>query len=202
MSQLEGDEQVAWPSYVDVLSSFIFILLLFVSSSINFIADVAAKEELHRKLVEIASKFNSLDYHAAVEGDTVRVSLKDKVSFPLGRADLDIGSIINLRVTGGQIAHYKSARRIVVQGYADKVPGTEPFRNWELSIQRATAVLRFLYTCTDCGYEPADIQKKLVLRGEGDVASRALKFSETESGVSTDRRVDIVFDFGNGTDGN
>jgi flagellar motor protein MotB len=76
--------------------------------------------------------------------------------------------------------------KVVVLGKADakKYPN-DPFGNWDLSARRALAVLRFLYSCTDCGYGP-EMQKRLVLLGEGDVES---------SGASgDDRRVDLVID--------
>jgi flagellar motor protein MotB len=189
------DENIGWPSYVDFLASFAFVLILFVTWSVNLIAGVERERVIRADLERMQGDFNSAGFEAVIEGTKLRIPLGNKVVFVLSKADLDDIAKTHLREAGRMIAANPDVRRIVVMGYADKVrPTRDEFFNWKVSVDRAEAVLRFLYLCTDCGYRPEDVRPKLVLHGEGDLDSRQLGVAEQLTGEPSDRRVDIVLD--------
>lgn len=189
------DESIGWPSYVDFLATFAFVLILFVTWSINLIAGVEREREIHAELQGMQGDFQQAGFEAVIEGAKLRIPLKKKVIFGLSESVLDEKSQANLREAGKKIAAYPQVRRIIVMGYADKVkPRRDEFFNWRISVDRAEAVLQFLYMCDDCGYKREDIRPKLVLHGAGDLDSRQLGTTELLTGEEGDRRVDIVLD--------
>ncbi len=192
-----GDESVGWPSYVDFLASFAFVLILFVTWSLNLIAGVERAQQIQAELKGMQSGFREAGFEAVVEGSKLRIPLTKKVVFSLSESDLNDSAKTNLREAGRKIAAYPGVRRIIVMGYADRVkPRRDEFFNWKISVDRAEEVLKFLYLCTDCGYKPEDIRPKLVLHGAGDLDSRQLGTTEQLTGEAGDRRVDIVLDRG------
>jgi flagellar motor protein MotB len=191
------DENVAWPSYVDFLAGFAFVLILFVTWSTNLIAGEEHERTLRAGLEKVKDRFDRAGFEAVIEGHKVRIPLRNKVVFRLNQADLDDNARTHLREAGRLIATTPGVRRIVVMGYADNVkPKHDQFFNWRVSVGRAEEVLKFLYLCTDCGYKPEEIRPKLVLQGTGDVDSRQLAAMEGQIGEAGDRRVDIVLDRG------
>jgi len=192
-----NDENIGWPSYVDFLTSFAFVLIMFVTWSVNLIAGVERDQAIHTALEKISRQFTHAGFDAVIEGKKVRIPLRNKVVFKEGQFELNEDGKAHLREAGRLIAADPDVKRIIVMGYADRVqPKHDEFRNWTLSVDRAEAVLKFLYLCTDCGYKPQDIRPKLVLHGVGDLDSRQLQASEQTTGDAGDRRVDIVLDRG------
>jgi len=107
----------------------------------------------------------------------------DKVLFDLGKADLlpEARSILEKLVQ--LIAAWPNQVR--VEGHADYLPiNTEKYpSNWELSVYRASGVVRFL--------EEAGIDsKRLSAVGYGEY--RPIAPNETEEGRRLNRRVDII----------
>jgi flagellar motor protein MotB len=190
------DENVAWPSYVDFLACFAFVLIFFVTWSVNLIAGVEREQAVHADLERMQAQFNHVGFEALIEGKKLRIPLRNKVIFVLNRADLDDSAKAHLREVGRMIAENPGIRRIIIMGYADRVHASDEFFNWKISVDRAETVLKFLYLCTDCGYKPDEIRPKLVLNGEGDLDSRHLGRTEELTGEPGDRRVDIVLDRG------
>jgi flagellar motor protein MotB len=184
-----GDESVGWPSYVDFLSTFSFVLFIFIGSLLFLMHSGIGDKAFEAKLSSYVAKLQKEGIEAKVEGRKIRFDLRNHVAFATRQATLTSQHEEYLR----KIAHELQAGldtagpcKIVVLGKADAVKyANDPFGNWDLSARRALAVLRFLYNCTDCGYGQ-DMQKRLVLLGEGDVdSSRA---------SGDDRRVDLVID--------
>jgi flagellar motor protein MotB len=195
LHQILSDENVGWPSYVDFLSTFLFILVLFVAWSVNLMAGVEKERKIHNELTKIQKDFQKKGFEAVIEGHKLRIPLRNKVIFSLNKSDLDDDARRHLQEAGRMIAAYPDVRRIIVSGYADKIqPRHDPFFNWRVSVERAETVLHFLYSCTECEYRPEDIRPKLVLRGEGDLDARLLKLQEQQTGEAGDRRVDIILD--------
>lgn len=191
------DENVGWPSYVDFLASFAFVLILFVTWSVNLLAGVEREQAIRASLERIKTDFRQAGFEAVIEGRKLRIPLRNKVVFRLNETELDKSATFHLREAGKKIAANPDVRRIIVMGYADRVkPKHDEFFNWKVSVDRAEAVLKFLYTCADCGYKPEDIRPKLVLHGDGDLDSRQLTATEAQTGEAGDRRVDIVLDWG------
>jgi outer membrane protein OmpA-like peptidoglycan-associated protein len=189
------DENLGWPSYVDFLASFAFVLIFFVVWSVNLITGAEKEREIQTKLTDIKNGFIDAGFEAFIEGHKLRIPLRNKVSFQLNGYKLDETARRNLREAGYLIASNPHIRRVIVYGYADKVqPRHDQFFNWQLSVNRAMEVLRYLYLCSDCGYRPEDIRPKLALRGDGDLDARILQGLEAQRGDAGDRRVDIILD--------
>jgi flagellar motor protein MotB len=191
------DENIGWPSYVDFLATFLFILILFVTWSLSLIAGAEREEQIQKTLEPITAEFINQGFEPVIEGHKIRIPLRDKVVFAMNKSNLDDNARNHLRLAGSLIAAHPEIRRVIVMGYADRTaPKHDQFFNWHISVDRSQEVLKFLYLCNDCGYKPEEIRPKLVLRGDGDLDSQLLSGGEKESGVAGDRRVDIVLDLG------
>lgn len=183
-----SDESVAWPSYVDFLSTFVFILILFVGCLVFFISDVQVRAQKHKQLEELSRKLSEQKIANVVDGEQIVLSLRGEVEFDSNKWELGDKGKEYLRKAGYQIAKLPTAERIVVQGFADtdKCPNDE-FCNWQYSANRAIEVLKFLYKCTDCGYGP-EVKRRLVLAGNGDLSAGKIA---NRNG----RRVDVILDY-------
>jgi flagellar motor protein MotB len=183
-----SDENVAWPSYVDFLSTFVFILILFVGCLVFFISDVQQRADRQKRLQNISKQLNEEGIANVVDGERIILSLRGEVQFERNSSELDTMGKDYLKKAGYRIAKLPPAERIVVQGFADtdKCKNDE-FCNWQYSVNRAIEVLKFLYKCDDCGYGP-EIKRKLVLAGNGDLSAAKIA-------TSADRRVDVVLDY-------
>lgn len=193
-----ADESVGWPSYVDFLSTFIFLLILFIGSLVFQVSGVIEQRTKTRRLKEISSMMGSSGVPNSVLQNKIFIPLERQVNFAPGKAILDEPAKEHLRLVALQITQACSdqhirCRRIIVEGHADRTPfKNNPFGNWELSAYRAVQVLQFFYNCTTCGFEPK-IRTLLVLSGQGDVdATGSIK------GDAADRRVDVILDYGKG----
>ncbi|MCU1285322.1 MAG: hypothetical protein JWO13_1672 [Acidobacteriales bacterium] len=182
------DENVAWPSYVDFLSTFVFILILFIGCLVFFISDVQDRANRQKRLDEISKTLKDQGIANVVDGERIVLSLRGKVQFEKKESILDEKGRDYLRLAGQRIAKLPRAERIVVQGFADadKCPNDE-FCNWQYSASRALEVLKFMYKCQNCGYGQ-DIKQKLVLAGDGDI-------SAAKVALGSDRRVDVILDY-------
>ena len=188
------DENVGWPSYVDFLSTFIFLLILFIGSLVFQVSGVMAQEKMKRELGRVAREIKVPNY---IRQNKIFIPLADQVKFESNSAVLDALAQDRLRMVGRQIAQACSdpqvyCKRVVVEGHADRVPvKSDPrFGNWKLSANRALNVLQFFYGCNDCGYGE-EIRSRLTLSGEGDLGAR-----QSFAGNSQDRRVDVILEFG------
>ena len=184
-----SDEGVGWPSYVDFLSTFSFVLFIFIGSLLFLMHGQIGERTFAAKVAGYVERLRKQGIEVTVEGRKIRYDLRHQVAFATRQATLTAQHEEYLRKIARELPAGLQAAgpcKVVVLGKADakKFPN-DPFGNWDLSARRALAVLRFLYNCTDCGYGP-EMQKRLVLLGEGDVESAGA------SGV--DRRVDLVID--------
>jgi len=80
--------------------------------------------------------------------DQLRVKIVDRIIFPSGEAELSEKGMKVLAKVGGILRQTKE-KRIKVEGHTDNVPIHPNLRgqfdsNWELSVARATNVVRFL----------------------------------------------------------
>lgn len=116
------------------------------------------------------------------------VDVADKIFFASGSADLKEGGKEVLKKVGKALASY-SDKTIRVVGHTDNVPLTPAYQkkfptNWELSVARATNVVRFLQD--ECRIDP----ERLVAAGRGPyqpVASNASPESRQKN-----RRIEIM----------
>lgn len=115
------------------------------------------------------------------------VDLAEQIFFDSGRATLKAGGKEVLKKVGDALKGYQN-KIIRVVGYTDNVPvakslqGTYP-TNWELSVARATNVVRFLQ---DAGVPP----ERLVASGRGEYDPVAS--NDTPEGRQKNRRIEIM----------
>ena len=190
-----GDENVGWPSYVDFLSTFIFVLILFVGSLLYLLSGDIQERLIQAKVQPYSKSLSDQGVFNVVEGKKIKLPLKGMVEFDVGRSTLLEKHIPYLRRIGSMLARAPGSKRIVVRGYADSSPfANDPFGNWRLSSERALNILRFFYDCKDCGYGE-DVRRQLTLTGEGDLDAKREKSGRADDGKD-DRRVDIFIEFG------
>jgi len=119
--------------------------------------------------------------------DMLTVDLAEQIFFDSGRATLKTGGKDVLKKVGEALKGYQN-KVIRVVGYTDNVPvakslqGTYP-TNWELSVARATNVVRFLQ---DSGVPP----ERLVASGRGEYDPVAT--NDTPEGRQKNRRIEIM----------
>ncbi len=145
----------------------------------------ATETQLHDKL---KSELSSGDVSLTEDGGKLRVGLVDKVLFNSGEATINKrGENVLMRV--GTILAGISDRQILVSGHTDQTPMGEKRAskfptNWELSVARATNVVRFL-------------QEKAKVPGERLVASGYGEFhpvasNKSSAGRARNRRIEIL----------
>jgi flagellar motor protein MotB len=188
-----GDENMAWPSYVDFLSAFSFVLFIFIGFLLYMLYGQVPEQLFKIRTSKFVGDLRGKDPNLAprVEGMRLVWDLSKKLNFRDGSAELGAAHRRYLTQVARELprglAEAGPDCRVVVLGTADSRPfQNDPFGNWNLSAQRALSVLRFLYSCNDCGYG-AEIRKKLTLSGEGDTRANTRVTSQ-------DRRVDLVID--------
>ena len=187
-SESFGDESVAWPSYVDFLSTFSFVLFIFIGSLLFLMHGQVGERAFAAKVSDYVTHLKKEGIEVTVEGRKIRYDLRRQVAFGTRQATLTSEHEEYLRKIALELpAGLKAAGpcKVVVLGKADAEKFRDPFGNWDLSARRALAVLRFLYNCTNCGYG-TEMRNRLVLLGEGDV--------ESAGASNDDRRVDLVID--------
>jgi flagellar motor protein MotB len=197
MNDGNTDENVGWPSYVDFLSTFIFLLILFIGCLVFQVSGVIEQHKKKKTLDDISKDIGGAGIPNYVRQNKIIIPLAEQVNFAPGKSFLDAIAQDHLTRVGHQIALACAdprihCKRVMVEGHADNVPvKRDPqFGNLRLSADRALEVLRFFYVCGTCGYGP-EIRSRLILSGEGDIAAQNLV-----GGSQQDRRVDVILDFG------
>ena len=158
--------------------------------------DVASKDEELAKLkateTELKDKLkvelSSGDISLTEDGGKLRVGLVDKVLFNSGEAVINKrGENVLMRV-GGILAGIAD-RQILVSGHTDQTPigekrASQFATNWELSVARATNVVRFLQ-------EKANVPgERLVASGYGEF--HPVASNKTSAGRAKNRRIEIL----------
>ncbi len=116
--------------------------------------------------------------------DMVMVRLKDKAAFKTGKANLNKSILPVLEKVARKLVAMRG--RIVIVGHTDNVPisNDEFASNWELSTQRATAVLHQMLR-----FEPRLAPR---IQAEGHAAIDPIGDNSGPIGRSQNRRVEIV----------
>jgi chemotaxis protein MotB len=119
--------------------------------------------------------------------DMLTVDLAEKIFFDSGRATLKAGGKDVLKKVGEALKGYQD-KIIRVVGYTDNVPVSKSLQdryptNWELSVARATTVVRFLQ---DVGVPP----ERMVASGRGEYDPVAS--NDTPEGRQKNRRIEIM----------
>ena len=159
----------------------------------NFIQDltekVQAKDSLNLALVmnlkRSLGNISDEDIKVEVRGDKVHVSIADRLLFASGSARLGEQSqdIINKIAL---VLNDHSEMDVMVEGHTDDVPieGSCVKDNWDLSVRRATTVVRTLQD------EYLVAPERLTAAGRSEYAPIA--DNGTEGGRRTNRRTEIV----------
>lgn len=125
------------------------------------------------------------DVEIKVDKTVVFINLSDKMLYESGSATLTPRA----KEVLGKIAAILDSRRemeVMVEGYTDNKPisNTCVSDNWDLSVKRATAVVRVLQN--DYKIDP----NRLIAAGRGEF--NALAANDTEEGRATNRRTRII----------
>jgi len=115
------------------------------------------------------------------------VDVAEKIFFDSGRAVLKESGKVVLKKVGEALKSYQN-KVIRVVGYTDNVPISKSIQNiyptnWELSVARATNVVRYLQ---DVGIPP----ERMVASGRGEYAPIAP--NDTPEGRQKNRRIEIM----------
>jgi chemotaxis protein MotB len=157
---------------------------------------VASKDEELAKLKgtydqlqdKLKSELKSGEISLSADGGKLRVGLVDKVLFNSGEAQINKrGDNVLMRV--GAILATISDKQIQVSGHTDQLPIGEKRSaqfpsNWELSVARATNVVRFLQ---DKAGVPGE---RLMASGYGEY--HPVASNKTSAGRARNRRIEIL----------
>jgi flagellar motor protein MotB len=204
----EQDEGIAWPSYVDFLSTFIFVMMIFIGSLLYILSGAIGDRTFKVAVAKTEAALDKAQIRYSVRSKKLIIPLNDQVKFETGCPDdakptcpkgLSDENVTHLHRVAEIIADNPGWNRIIIEGRADatqykdatgKIDENSEFKNFDLSARRAREVLKFFHDCRDCKYDPKDIRPKLVLSGLGNK-----KDSGSDQG---ERRVDVVLDYSSG----
>ena len=164
-----------------------------ISNQYSFIEDLSTKIQtkdslnlslvmnLKRSLIDI----NDEDVNVEVRGGVVHISIADRMLFSSGSASINtkannvlskIATVIN--------DHYELD--VMVEGHTDNIPisNNRDIDNWDLSVRRATAVVRTLQN--DFGVGP----DRLIAAGRAEHKPKAK--NDNALGRSINRRTEII----------
>ncbi|MEM1318796.1 MAG: OmpA family protein [Bacteroidota bacterium] len=155
----------------------------------NLTSKVQSKDSLNLALVMNLKRslmdVNDDDIEVEVRGGMVHVSISDKLLFRSGSAKLGsraeevLGKIASVINDHDQL-------QVLVEGHTDNVPMSNScvVDNWDLSVKRATSVVRVLQE------EHYVSPERLTAAGRAEYVPRA--DNETSEGRNTNRRTEIV----------
>jgi hypothetical protein len=193
----QPDEGIAWPSYVDFLSTFIFVLLIFIGSLLYLLSGDIRLRSIQKQFANTTVQLKRLGLEGRPQGMLLTIPLRHLVYFGIGcpKVNDECGGIPRkgegkLREVAKLLPTYYHCSKITLQGQTDAIqPTVDPFANYKLSTRRAETVLEFFSKCTDCGSEFDKMKPKITLAGIGDQNA-----SKTQIDNLEDRTVDIIID--------
>lgn len=150
-------------------------------------AEAAKKEAGYNQLVgQLSSEVSRGQLQVKKYKDMLSVDIAEKIFFDSGKAQLKKDGAAVLLKVGEALSQFQD-KVIRVVGHTDNVPVSpgSPFAsNWELSVNRATTVVRFLQ-------EKAKISPdRLVASGRGEYEPVAP--NDTPEGRQKNRRIEIL----------
>jgi chemotaxis protein MotB len=190
----------AWPAFTDTILAFVLVLVLMMAlqagRSIRIDIDSAAiqkRQQDQRKVSELIAEQNVL-YKAAISdsrnGNIQDIVFGEEIVFESGSDNLNTNgkAIFSalVRTIINQESQINTLVEIQVKGHTDnnKIQTPEFPSNWELSVMRATKVVRFLI---ESGLDPSRI--KVSATGYGEYAPRAL--NDSAPNKAKNRRVEL-----------
>ena len=125
------------------------------------------------------------DIEIKVDKTVVMINLSDKMLYKSGSSELTSRANIVLEKIAA-IIQSRQGYEVMVEGYTDNVPISNECMsdNWDLSVKRATSVVRSLQT--NYGVDP----NRLIAAGRGEY--NTLAPNDTEAGRAINRRTRII----------
>ena len=202
----DSQEGVAWPSYVDFLSTFIFILIIFLSSLLYLMAQGIRQGQFDQDVAKSIRDLKTFGVRPEKGRLQLTIPLSGKLQFGKGcpgkngcPTDLTEAERSSLRELADIIGKdHRRCARIVIRGQADSdkyinltTGEVDEFGNYDLSNRRASMVLRYLLVgCEECSDGFKSLRSKLTLAGVGDTLATKNKTARDD-----DRTVNIVVDY-------
>lgn len=154
-----------------------------LKDSMNLIISHNLKQNLDNSLM---SEGNKDDIDISIDETVVMITISDKLLFSSGSARVN-PKANNLLKRLAEVINSEPAMEVMVEGHTDSQtvkPGAYVKDNWELSVQRSTAVIRKLQN--DFGVDPA----KMIAAGRSSY--HPLTENDTKEGMAKNRRTRIV----------
>lgn len=129
--------------------------------------------------------FDDDDIQIEVKGNAVYVSISDRMLFGTGSSNVSKGAF-NILEKVSHIINDNEELNVLVEGHTDDIPiANKNFKdNWDLSVSRATSVVRALQKNFDV--DPAR------LTAAGKAEYRPKFENQTQTGRSQNRRTEII----------
>src|ERR1039458_9570133 len=83
-----GDEHIGWPSYVDFLSTFVFVLIVFVGSLLYLLSGDIRQRIIERRIHSVIHDLKGSGVIWQRDGNRMIFPLQSKVAFETGRSDI------------------------------------------------------------------------------------------------------------------
>ncbi len=151
--------------------------------------ELAVKDSINEMLVNNLRKslidFDDEDIQIEVRGNAVYVSISDKMLFESGSSRLSKNAF-NVLEKVSLIVNDNQDHNVLVEGHTDAVPiSNKKFQdNWDLSVSRATSVVRTLQSRFEVNPERLTAAGKAEFNPKSD--------NETVVGRSLNRRTEII----------
>ncbi len=165
-------------------------LLLDREKSLNDMKKVIARQDsitnrLNNTLRNALLGFKSDELSVEIKNGNVYVSMSDKLLFKSGSAAIEKGGLEAIKVFASVISKNTDID-ILVEGHTDNIPikTTVYTDNWDLSVARATSIVRKLTE------EYKILPTRLTASGKGEFSPRAL--NSTPEGRASNRRTEII----------
>src|SRR5258708_5543089 len=94
------EENVGWPSYVDFLASFIFLLILFIGSLVFQVSGVIEQRKKTQALKHISELMGKAGVANSVRQNKILIPLDQQVTFPSNSSAIDSTALDHLRKVG------------------------------------------------------------------------------------------------------
>lgn len=202
-SNIENDEGLAWPSYVDFMFSFCFILVLSLGYMVFISVRDVEGQDFQREAKEGTKVFEEkMKITPVVHWDqrTIEIPLNKLISFDIGcpgkltcQKELSGDQKSKLRDIAKLFSEqFGAAHTIHLRGQTDSQQGSDKFVNFRLGNERALAVYKFFDSCaSDCGLDKSagGSLRKVQLANVGDTLAGATSSS------AEDRTVTIILDY-------
>src|SRR5690554_297501 len=152
-------------------------------------AEIARQDSIVKRLNQLLKEallgFDSNELSIEIKNGKVYVSMSDKLMFQSGKADVQSKGKEALKVLA-DVLKKNPEFQILVEGHTDNVPiKTATYKdNWDLSVARATSMVRLLQETHDISAE------RLTASGRGEYEPKAS--NSTATGRAKNRRTEII----------